>query len=78
MNITIDEANVNPALTVVGVLTLMPNYCCALQDVLITKTKGHEVYSCQCACGGWCTSGHPTIEGAIKEWKGMNANVLNS
>ena len=77
MNIIIDEANVNPALTVVGVLSMINN-CCPLQNVLVTKTKGHEVYSCQCACGGWCTSGHSTIEEAITEWKGINTNVSNS
>ena len=77
MNITIDEANVSPALAVVGVLGI-PNKCCVLENVLITKTRGHEVYSCQCVCGGWCTSGHSTIVGAIEEWERMNTNVSNS
>lgn len=77
MKITIDESNVIPALSIVGVLSI-PNQCCVLENVLITKTRGKEIYSCQCSCGGWCTSGHSSIEGAIAEWERMcRDSVLN-
>ena len=71
MKVDIDTSRVPLALKVVGVLNI-PNGCCKKENVLVTQTKGIEMYSCQCACGGWCTSGHPTIEGAIAEWGRMS------
>ena len=53
---------------VVGVLSI-DNKCCKDKHVIVTKSRGIEVYSCQCECGFWCTTGAKTIEGAITEWK---------
>lgn len=47
------------------------NKCCANQPVIVTKTHGTEVYSCQCACGGWCTNGCDSVQDAITEWLQM-------
>ena len=55
---------------IVGALNLK-NRCCADRPVIITKTRNHNVYSCQCECGGWCTTGCDDIEGAISEWRKM-------
>ena len=33
-------------------------------------------YSCQCGCGAWCTTGHPTPVGALKDYQTMsNGNI---
>ena len=56
---------------VIGILNIK-NKCCSNEPVLITKTKGQNVYSCQCGCGGWCTDGFSTIQGAINDWVRMN------
>lgn len=56
---------------VIGVLH-MKNKCCKNKHVLITQTNELEVYSCQCACGGWCTNGHKHISDAIREYEKMS------
>ncbi len=53
---------------VVGALSI-ENKCCNDKHVIVTKSRGIEVYSCQCECGFWCTTGAKTVEGAITEWK---------
>ncbi len=53
---------------VVGVISIKNN-CCRNKKIIITKTRGIDVFSCQCECGGWCTTGASAIEGAISEWK---------
>lgn len=53
---------------VVGALTI-DNKCCKDKKVIVTKTRGANVFSCQCECGGWCTTGKSTIIGAIEEWE---------
>lgn len=70
---TYDTDNVSPAYTVVG-LAYMKNGCCKDKPVLITKNsiRGGENYSCQCSCGIWCTTGHPTIAGAVKDYQTMS------
>ena len=70
---TYDTDRVSPSFTTVG-LVYMPNGCCKDQPVLITKNymRGGDNYSCQCACGIWCTTGHPTVAGAIKDYQTMS------
>lgn len=68
MNLSIKYSNVANTFEVVGVVKL-ENRCCKDEPVLITKTRCSEVYSCQCNCGGWCTTGYPTMEEAIAGWK---------
>ena len=53
---------------VVGALSIN-NKCCKDKHVIVTKTRGIEIYSCQCECGLWCTTGRDSVEGAITEWK---------
>lgn len=51
------------------------NGCCKDKPMMITmKTphSGRKKYSCQCACGGWCTSGHNEISKALEEYESMN------
>ncbi len=51
------------------------NGCCPDLPYLLTSNltlDGSINYSCQCACGGWCTNGHITPVGAIAEYKRMS------
>lgn len=57
--------------SVVGAIE-MKNKCCDGRPVLITKTNGVDVWSCQCACGGWCTNGCFSIPDAVAEWERIN------
>lgn len=49
------------------------NGCCKDRPILITGNKYHERinYSCQCACGMWCTSGHTSASAALLEYENM-------
>ena len=55
------------------------NGCCKDKPYLLTgnkiavsKTRPEGInYSCQCACGMWCTNGHGTPGGAIDEYEEM-------
>lgn len=71
LKFNINLAHVPECLSVVGVIK-MQNKCCEDKPILITKTNGIEVYSCQCACGGWCTNGYEDIPKAIDEYIHMN------
>lgn len=70
--------NVSRIYTVVGAV-FMNNGCCEDQPVLITTSNNPRVgrvYSCQCGCGAWCTTGHPTPVGALRDYQTMsNKNV---
>ena len=51
------------------------NGCCSDLPYLLTVTSavdGRHVYSCQCACGGWCTTGFFSPEDAEKEYRRMS------
>lgn len=53
-----------------------PNGCCKDRPILITTNRMHNRnnkinYSCQCACGMWCTSGHPNASEALHEYEQM-------
>ena len=75
---TYNPSNVAKYLVVIGIV-YMKNGCCKDQPVLITANRHPEVginYSCQCGCGMWCTTGHPTPVGALKDYQTMsNGNV---
>lgn len=66
-----DTENVDKGFDVVGV-AMIKNGCCEDEPVLITQTKGTDVYSCQCACGLWCTTGVPTWDGALDHYRRMS------
>ena len=68
-----DDVNVQNHFYIVGRVT-MKNGCCNDKDVIVTKTKGIEppVYSCQCACVGWCTTGLSTISEALNHYERMS------
>ena len=69
MNYTASIDNVkHDFFEVVGAVSIK-NECCKGKPVLITKSRGIEIYSCQCECGFWCTTGAKSVEGAITEWK---------
>ena len=68
---TVEHDSVLPHFEVVGAIK-MQNKCCFNKPVLITKTNGCNVYSCQCSCGGWCTNGHEKISEAISDYERMN------
>ena len=68
--------NINDKYIVVGAV-FMNNGCCKTEPVLITvchNKKYGKVYSCQCACGMWCTTGHPTPVGALRDYQTMSNN----
>lgn len=52
------------------------NGCCRNRPVLITankRTNGTLNYSCQCACGGWVTTGCDTASEALQHYERMTA-----
>lgn len=54
------------------------NGCCPDRPILITVNKrmdGKTNYSCQCACGIWCTNGHLTASAALKEYEDMAQKI---
>jgi len=60
-------------------VVFMKNGCCEDQPVLITanynpSVEGGVNYSCQCGCGIWCTTGHPTPVGALRDYQTMSNN----
>ena len=57
-------------------LIYMKNGCCEDRPVVIT-VSGSGYYSCQCACGGWCTNGHRTATVAVLEYKHMSKGKGN-
>jgi len=75
---TYNAENVLDCFTVVGIVH-MENGCCKDQPVLITANilpNNETNYSCQCGCGMWCTTGHPTPVGALRDYQTMsNGNV---
>ena len=55
------------------------NGCCKNKPVMITVNPlraGRLNYSCQCACGGWCTSGHSTASKALEEYEEMSNRAI--
>ena len=74
MYFDVDLACVSNGLTVIGAVK-MKNKCCKDKPVLITKTNGIEVYSCQCACGGWCSDGFDSVSKAIADYERMNQGI---
>jgi len=55
------------------------NGCCDNQPVILTWNRRSDKrinYSCQCACGGWCTNGHSTIDKAINEYLDMTKKYI--
>ena len=72
-----DESKVHSPYHVLGIV-YMKNGCCKDNPVLITVNNFHGKanYSCQCGCGMWCTTGHPTPVGALRDYQTMsNRNV---
>lgn len=60
--------------TIIGAMRIK-NGCCKNKPVIITVNPlraGRLNYSCQCACGGWCTSGHSTVSKALEEYEEMS------
>ncbi len=70
---TFNSDNVSPVYKVIGIV-YTENGCCKDKPVLITKNNYHggANYSCQCICGTWCTTGHPTPTGALKDYQTMS------
>lgn len=64
--------NITPPYHITGVVNDF-NGCCKNKPILITVNKWHDRlnYSCQCACGMWCTNGHTSASEALKEYEGM-------
>lgn len=74
---TFNSDNVSPVYHVMGIV-YMHNGCCKNKPVLITENhyKQGINYSCQCSCGTWCTTGHPTVAGAVKDYQTMSNNGI--
>lgn len=49
------------------------NECCDKDFFILTanKTPHGMNYSCQCACGMWCTSGFATEQQAVNAYRSM-------
>lgn len=55
------------------------NGCCHDLPVLLTSNQLPDRkinYSCQCACGGWCTTGRRTPNHAINDYRRMTAGEI--
>lgn len=70
--------SVSQQYSVVGVVNDF-NGCCQDRPILITGNKVHDHinYSCQCACGMWCTNGHITASEALQEYEEMTRRKNN-
>lgn len=78
LDFRLKDAVVKDSLVVTGIV-YMDNGCCHDKPVLVTANRmenGKLNFSCQCACGMWCTTGHPTSVGALRDYQTMsNGNV---
>jgi hypothetical protein len=74
---TFQSENVSPVYSVAGII-YMENGCCKDKPVLITENRFNDGinFSCQCACVRWCTTGHPTVAGAVKDYQTMSNNGI--
>lgn len=72
-------SSVSQKYSVLGVVNDF-NGCCQDRPILITgnKVHNHINYSCQCACGMWCTNGHRTASEALKEYEEMTRRSINN
>ena len=76
MRFAYDKNKVKDHYIVTGIV-YMNNACCKDQPVLITAFPRSDigiVYSCQCGCGMWCTTGHPIPVGALRDYQTMSNN----
>lgn len=74
MDFSLNNASVADHFLVTGIV-YMKNGCCEDKPVLVTANKHPDIginYSCQCACGAWCTTGHPTPVGALRDYQTMS------
>lgn len=74
MEFKVEHDEVSSYFLVLGAIN-MQNECCHGRPVLVTKTNGANVYSCQCACGGWCTDGFDSISKAVADYERMNQGI---
>ena len=65
-----EKLEVGRSYTPVG-LMFISNGCCPGRPVVITRSFSGS-YSCQCACGMWCTNGHKTATAAVLEYQHMS------
>ena len=68
--------NLNEPYYVVAFYPIKKNGCCDKDWFLLTANKCPSWksginYSCQCACGGWCTTGFETEQEAVNEYRRM-------
>lgn len=73
-----DRVATHAPFEVIGIVNTSENGCCADLPVLLTSNPAEDFdgtpftnYSCQCACDGWCTTGHTTPEEAIRDYQRM-------
>ena len=74
-SITIDF-HLNKIFRVVAFYPISNNGCCDKKFFILTANEADNWksginYSCQCACGGWCTNGHETEQEAVEEYRKM-------
>lgn len=77
-NYTVDiqqDVSVSQNYAITGI-SYEENGCCEDKPILITVSIGSvinkkPIYSCQCACGFWCTTGHVTDWEALKDYEEM-------
>lgn len=79
------DCDVDCSYMIVGVFSVPKNYCThhgkfegEVMDVVLTANAVEEKdgtskinYSCQCACGAWCTGGHSTPGAAVDQYVRM-------
>ncbi len=64
-----EEIEIPSGYSVTALLVGRKNGCCPGRPVVVTQSPA-GMYSAQCACGGYCTSGYASELGAELEWIG--------
>ena len=70
------DVSLDKCFKLIAVILSDHNMCCCETKApylltMIPHKDGNHVYSCQCACGGWCTNGHGDPFEAVKEYEAM-------
>lgn len=73
------EFHLSDAFKVEAFYPIANNGCCKKDFFILTTNRydgweGGINYSCQCACGIWCTNGHDNPQDAVNEYRKMCEN----
>lgn len=73
-----EEMRVQRPYIVTGI-SYQPNGCCENRPILITAARregNNYCFSCQCACGFWCSNGFDNPSDALKDYEKMTERYM--